>query len=237
MCPIILYRAKTVPPTRAERRQKTSIRRRHCTIGTGPNHRRSQRRHLRRNPRPITQTRSLFCTPRRRKQLRDWVVPHTNDSHEAPGLTYEDDDNDTTDFNLSLHMSTTIDEITDDIIPRKSRSPSLAPRQDAPRRRHTAVTQRHAPLSSSSSTDRGFIISKIFTQNAHGLRRRPKDKNENICSTAPHDYTRYEHLITTMKLKQLDIYFIQETWLEGDVYDEIINGYHIFHHNGGARQS
>ena len=165
------------------------------------------------------------------------MFPHTNDSHEAPGLTYEDDDNDTTDFNLSLHMSTTIDEITDDIIPRKSRSPSLAPRQDAPRRRHTAVTQRHAPLSSSSSTDRGFIISKIFTQNAHGLRRRPKDKNENICSTAPHDYTRYEHLITTMKLKQLDIYFIQETWLEGDVYDEIINGYHIFHHNGGARQS
>jgi hypothetical protein len=40
-----------------------------------------------------------------------------------------------------------------------------------------------------------------------------------------------------MKLKQLDVYFIQETWLEGDVYDEIINGYHIFHHNGGARQS
>jgi hypothetical protein len=148
VCPIVLYGAKTVPPTRAERRQKTSIRRRHCTLGTGPNHRRSQRRHLRRNPRPITQTRSLFCTPRRRKQLRDWVFPHTNDSHEAPGSTYKDDDNDTTDFNLSLHMSTLIDKITDndDIIPRKSRSPSpAAPRQDAPRRRHTAVTQRHAP--------------------------------------------------------------------------------------------
>ena len=35
-----------------------------------------------------------------------------------------------------------------------------------------------------------------------------------------------------MKLKQIDIYFIQETWLEGDVYDEVINGYHIFCHNG-----
>ena len=35
-----------------------------------------------------------------------------------------------------------------------------------------------------------------------------------------------------MKLKQLDVYFIQETWLEGDVFDEVINGYHIFRHNG-----
>jgi hypothetical protein len=150
VCPIVLYGAKSVPPTRAEGGQKTSIRRRHCTIGTGPNHRRSQRRHLRRNPRPITQTRSLFCTPRRQKQLCDWVFPHTNDSHEAPGSTYEDDDNDTTDF--------TIDEITNDIILRKSRSPSPASRQDAPRRRHTTVIQRHAPSSSSSSTERGFVI-------------------------------------------------------------------------------
>ena len=159
VCPIVLYGAKTVPPTRAERRQKTSIRRQHCTIGTGPNHRRSQRRHLRRNPRPIIQTRSLFYTPRCQKQLRDWAFPHTNDSHEAPGSTYKDDDDDTTtDFNLSLHMSTSIDEITNDIISRKSRLPSPAPRQNAPRRRHTAVTQHHAP-SSSSSTDRGFVIS------------------------------------------------------------------------------
>jgi hypothetical protein len=36
----------------------------------------------------------------------------------------------------------------------------------------------------------------------------------------------------TMKLKQLDVYFVQETWLEGDVFDEIINGCHIFCHNG-----
>jgi len=35
-----------------------------------------------------------------------------------------------------------------------------------------------------------------------------------------------------MKLKQHDVYFIQETWLEGDVFDEVINGYHIFRHNG-----
>ena len=35
-----------------------------------------------------------------------------------------------------------------------------------------------------------------------------------------------------MKLNQLDVYFIQETWLEGDILDEAINGYHIFPHNG-----
>ena len=127
VCPIALYGAKMVPPTRVEHRQQTSIRRRHCTIGTGPNHRRSQRCHLRCNPRPITQTRSLFCTPRCRKQLCDWVFPHTNDSHEAPGLTYEDDDDNTTNFNLSLHMSTSFDEITDNIISRKLRLPAPDP--------------------------------------------------------------------------------------------------------------
>ena len=35
-----------------------------------------------------------------------------------------------------------------------------------------------------------------------------------------------------MKLKNIDVYFVQETWLEGDVFDETINGYHVFHHNG-----
>ncbi len=44
--------------------------------------------------------------------------------------------------------------------------------------------------------------------------------------------TRYEHLITTMNLKGIVAYFVQETWLEGDVFDEIINGFHVFCHNG-----
>ena len=45
---------------------------------------------------------------------------------------------------------------------------------------------------------------------------------------------RYEHLKTMMKLKDIDVYFVQETWLEGDVFDVIINGYHFFYHNGGV---
>jgi hypothetical protein len=28
------------------------------------------------------------------------------------------------------------------------------------------------------------------------------------------------------------VYFVQVTWLEGDVFDEVINGYHVFRHNG-----
>jgi hypothetical protein len=36
-----------------------------------------------------------------------------------------------------------------------------------------------------------------------------------------------------MKTKSLDIYFVQETWLEGDAFDEVINSYHVFRHNKG----
>ena len=35
-----------------------------------------------------------------------------------------------------------------------------------------------------------------------------------------------------MKGKCLDVYFVQETWLEGDVFEKVINGFHIFRHNG-----
>jgi hypothetical protein len=34
-----------------------------------------------------------------------------------------------------------------------------------------------------------------------------------------------------MKTKSLDVYIEQETWLKGDVFDEVINGYHIFRLN------
>jgi exonuclease III len=90
------------------------------------------------------------------------------------------------------------------------------------------------PCTSNKSTDdkQEFVISKILTQNAHGLRRRARDNDGNILLNTPFDYTRYEHLITTMKLKEIDVYFVQETWLEGDVFDETINGYHVFRHNG-----
>jgi hypothetical protein len=48
-----------------------------------------------------------------------------------------------------------------------------------------------------------------------------------------HDYTCYKHLVALMKTKSLDVYFVQETWLEGDMFDEVINGHHKFRHNRG----
>ena len=36
-----------------------------------------------------------------------------------------------------------------------------------------------------------------------------------------------------MKTKSLEVYFVQETWLERDAFDEVINGYHVFRCNGG----
>ena len=35
-----------------------------------------------------------------------------------------------------------------------------------------------------------------------------------------------------MKLNGINAYFVREKWLEEDVFDEIINGFHVFHHNG-----
>jgi hypothetical protein len=79
---------------------------------------------------------------------------------------------------------------------------------------------------------RQLYISSFTTQNAHRLRCRPRDTDGTIVPHGPHDYTQYEHLITSMKTKNLDVSFVQETWLEGDVFDEVINGYNVFRHNG-----
>jgi len=76
-------------------------------------------------------------------------------------------------------------------------------------------------------------ISTFATQSNHGLRRIPRDTEGKPLPNEPHDYTRYEHLIAMMKNKNLNVHFIQETWLKGDVFDEVINGYHVFRHNGG----
>jgi hypothetical protein len=148
-------------------------------------------------------------------------------------MTCKDNDADAITLNLTLHESSSIawiDKIADGAISWNSRPSLLAPPRDMPRSKPTTIVQRQA--SSSSLTSQGFIISKIFTQNAHGLHRCPCNQDKNTCPHNPHDYTRYEHIIATIKLKQLNEYFVQETWLEGDVFHAIINGYHVFCHNG-----
>jgi hypothetical protein len=53
---------------------------------------------------------------------------------------------------------------------------------------------------------RQLDISTFATQNTHGLRRLPRDTDGKLITTEPYDYTRYEHLITMMKTKSLDVY-------------------------------
>ena len=50
VCPVFLYGAKMVPPTRAERQQKPASHRQHHAVGSGPNYRCSQRRLSQRTP-------------------------------------------------------------------------------------------------------------------------------------------------------------------------------------------
>ena len=75
---------------------------------------------------------------------------------------------------------------------------------------------------------RQLDISTFATQNTQGLRHIPRGTDGKPIPTEPHDYTRYEHLIAMMRTKNLDVYFVQETWLEGDAFDEVIDGYHVF---------
>jgi hypothetical protein len=90
-CPVSLYGAKAIPPTREERGQEPTIRQRRHAAGSGPNYRRSRRCIRRQNPPPVAQTRALFKRPRRLRRLSDWAFPNPN--HASPA-TDADDDND-----------------------------------------------------------------------------------------------------------------------------------------------
>jgi hypothetical protein len=74
-------------------------------------------------------------------------------------------------------------------------------------------------------------ISRIYTQNAHGLRCRSRDSDGNIIPNSERDSTKLEHLIHRMRTNDIDAWLLQETWLEEDVIDTIIGGYHVFRHN------
>ena len=74
-------------------------------------------------------------------------------------------------------------------------------------------------------------ISKIQTQNAHGLWCHPRDKDGNIIANSEHDTTKLEHLIHQMRIDIIDTWHVQETWLEDDDYSTTIGAYHVFRHN------
>jgi hypothetical protein len=146
----------------------------------------------------------------------------------------EDNDNEDDRLAMDMDQEESCDNEDSSWHPRLPLALAASLRDAQPRESLEATNRRainHQAKTSKPSDEQGFVISKILTQNAHGLRRRARDNEGNLCPNLPHDYTRYEHLITNMKLKGIDVYFIQETWLEGDVFDETINGYHIFRHN------
>ena len=74
-------------------------------------------------------------------------------------------------------------------------------------------------------------ISKIYTQNVHGLWCRARDSNGNIINNYECDTTKLEHLIHRMRTDDIDAWLVQETWSEEDDFDTVIGGYHIFRHN------
>ena len=75
-------------------------------------------------------------------------------------------------------------------------------------------------------------MSTYCTQNAHGLWQLTTDEDGNRLSNQPWDTTRFEHLVALMKAKCLDMYFLQDTWLEDEDFDVDIGGCHVFCHNG-----
>ena len=74
-------------------------------------------------------------------------------------------------------------------------------------------------------------ISKICTQNAHGLWCRARDRDGNIIPNCERDTTKLEHLVHRMRHDDIDAWLVQETWLEDDDFSTTIGGYHMFRHN------
>jgi hypothetical protein len=143
VCPVLLYGAKTIPPTRAECRQTMVSRQRHCKTGSRPNHRHSQRHQLRRNPPPTTPKRTLFYVPCHFKRLTDWAFPCINDSNNAPDTIHADDEDDTISFDSNLpepHSSEWTDRIADGDISWNSR-PSSVPPKDNPCNESPTIVQ------------------------------------------------------------------------------------------------
>jgi hypothetical protein len=69
-----------------------------------------------------------------------------------------------------------------------------------PRRRTTTLAKADMP-------DECLDTSTYCTQNAHGLLRLATVEDGNRLSNQPRDTTRFQHLITLMKVKCLDVFF------------------------------
>ena len=135
-------------------------------------------------------------------------------SMDDPSLSHDDALDDTT-----LDNSTDIDDndADDDTDDDTSSSPISTTTITRPAIQHTPPT--------------AMDISKIYTQNAHGLWCRARDREGNIINNCERDTTKLEHLIHRMRTDDIDAWLVQETWLEENDFDTVIGGYHVFRHN------
>jgi len=157
-------------------------------------------------------------------------TPSTHDpqSHLPEDISFDWNDNtdatnDYSDNNATDPLPAThLDDITDPHTPKASEKYPNKPTNNASTFLTTAFSHEPQYL---------MDISKIYTQNAHGLWCRPRDSDGNIIPNSERDNTKLEHLIHGMRTNDIDAWLLQETWLEDDVIDMIIGGYHIFRHN------
>ena len=181
-CPMSLYGAKAFLPTRAERGQEPTVRRQSHAAGSGPNYRRSRRCTIRRwNPQPVARTRALFKRPRRLRRLSEWAFPtpnHVSTATDAdddddgiismPDMAHEprDDEDNASQINQTREECPEWIDDTDEHL----YSPKTVPPRNARKRKSHAVIKRRDTTSKNSGEDeQSYVISKIFTQNAHGL--------------------------------------------------------------------
>ena len=162
-CPVSLYGAKTIPPTRAERGQEPTICRRCHATGSGPDHRRTQHRQRHQDPPPpVAQARALFKRPQRLQRLSDWAFPSPN--HALLATDADDDNEDGSisafdmahescdDNNSAFPIDQTreeqctewIDDTDDSAISWHSRPPITVPPREARERKSPAVIKRQA---------------------------------------------------------------------------------------------
>ena len=118
----------------------------------------------------------------------EWITPTIDTNNDNSSGTPPSDD-------ATLPDST---EFSDPYFPTNNEhgipSPSTQPTKAA------AVTRHPHP-----SSPRQLDISTFATQNTHGLCRLPQDTDGKLITTESYDYTRYEHLVTMMKTKSLDV--------------------------------
>ena len=107
---------------------------------------------------------------------------------------------------------------------------------DDPSTTTPAIPQQHPPhivrpITLSQTPPIAMDTSKIYTRNAHGLWCQAHDCEGNIITNCEHDTTKLEYLVHGMRVDNIDVWLIQETWLENNDYDTVIGGYHHFKHN------